>query len=80
MDARDLHELLSHVVLGEEAGALTQAEQILLRLEHLCNAFIQLDVFTCQSHVDSFGKHFDVTDQSFTSVLHLFVQDCRLFV
>lgn len=80
MDARDLHELLGHVVLGEEACTLTQAEQVLLRLEHLCDAFIQLNVFICQGHVNSFGQHLDITDQSFASLLHLFVQDRRLFV
>lgn len=32
MDARNLHELLSHVGLGEEAGALGQTEQVLLCL------------------------------------------------
>jgi len=80
VDASNLHELRSHVVLCKEAGALSQTEHVLLRLEHLCDAFVLLDVFICQGHVDSFGEHFDVTDQTFASVLHLLVQDCRLFV
>ena len=80
VDAGDLHELLGHVVGGEEACALAEAEQVLLVLKYLCNLLIRLQVFIRESHVDALRKQFNITDKSLTSLFHHLVQHCSFLI
>ena len=68
-----MHELLGDVVAYEETCTLTQAEQVLLSLKHLCDGLIHINVLISQGHVDALREEFNVADECLPSLLHLLV-------
>ena len=74
MDASDLHELLSHVILSHITGALSETEQVLLVFQDLRDLLVHLQVLISHRHGDALWEHLNVTDQSFPPGLELFVK------
>lgn len=75
VDARYLHELLGDVVAHKEAGALAQAEQILLSLQQLGELLVLFAALVRKRQVYSLGKHLDVANKGPSPFLFRLVDD-----
>lgn len=80
MYACHLHELLCDVIIGHEAAAFAETEQVLLVFEHFGDLLVELDVLVAHRGIDALRQRLNIHDEGLSSRLDFFVENGRLLV